>query len=87
MTTCSFRQRALTSTTEIKDAGILVAKAPLEAIGPPLGMTLPQEPSENPPHRQTAFPVYRRNIHGAGGHPTSWKERTDALRSSRKVSE
>ena len=80
--------RALTSTTEIKDAGILVREGTIEAIGPRSGMTLPAGALEIRAIDQTAIPGFIDvHIHGAGGHDVM-EGTHDALRSiTRKVSE
>ena len=61
--------RALTPTTEINDAGILVREDTIEAIGPRSGMTLPAGALEIRATDQTAIPGFiDLHIHGAGGH-------------------
>ncbi len=80
--------RALTPTTEINDAGILIREDTIEAIGPRSGMTLPAGAQEIRATDKTAIPGFVDvHIHGAGGHDVM--EGTDAaLRSiTRKVSE
>ena len=80
--------RALTPTTEISDAGILIREDTIEAIGPRSGMTLPAGAREIRATDKTAVPGFIDvHIHGAGGHDVM--EGTDtALRTiTRKVSE
>jgi N-acetylglucosamine-6-phosphate deacetylase len=61
--------RALTPTTEISDAGILIRDGVIEAIGPRQDMTLPAGASELSAKGQTAIPGFIDvHIHGAGGH-------------------
>jgi N-acetylglucosamine-6-phosphate deacetylase len=61
--------RALTPTTEIPDAGILIRDGVIEAIGPRHGMTLPPGAVEISATDQTAIPGFIDvHIHGAGGH-------------------
>jgi len=81
-------RRALTPTTEISDAGILIREDTIEAIGPRSGMTLPAGAREIRATDKTAVPGFIDvHIHGAGGHDVM--EGTDtALRTiTRKVSE
>ncbi len=80
--------RALTPTTEISDAGILVREDVIEAIGPRSGMTLPVGAQEIRAPGKMAVPGFIDvHIHGASGHDVM--EGTNAaLRSiARKVSE
>src|SRR6266576_6902332 len=80
--------RALTPTTEIPDAGILIRDGVIEAVGPRQDMTLPSGAAEISAPGQTAIPGFIDiHIHGAGGHDVM--EGTDAaLRTiTRKVSE
>jgi len=80
--------RALTPTTEINDAGILIREDTIEAIGPRSGMTLPAGVLEIRATDKTAIPGFMDvHIHGAGGRDVM--EGTGAaLRSiTRKVSE
>ena len=80
--------RALTPTTEINDAGILIREDVIEAIGPRAAMSLPAGAQEVRAIDQTAVPGFIDvHIHGAGGHDVM--EGTGAaLRSiTRKVSE
>jgi N-acetylglucosamine-6-phosphate deacetylase len=80
--------RALTPTTEISDAGILIREGTIEAIGPRSGMTLPAGAQEIRAADRRAVPGFIDvHIHGAGGHDVM--EGTNAaLRSvTRKVSE
>ena len=61
--------RALTPTTEIPDAGILVRDGVIAAIGPREGMSLPAGAQEISAAEQTAVPGFIDvHIHGAGGH-------------------
>jgi N-acetylglucosamine-6-phosphate deacetylase len=79
---------ALTPTTEIQDAGILIREDVIEAIGPRSGISLPAGAQEIRATDKTAIPGFvDLHIHGAGGHDVM--EGTDgALRSvARKVSE
>jgi N-acetylglucosamine-6-phosphate deacetylase len=80
--------RALTPTSEIIDAGILIREGTIETIGPRSGMTLPAGAQEIRATDKTAVPGFIDvHIHGAGGHDVM--EGTGAaLRSiTRKVSE
>src|SRR5258708_35586669 len=80
--------RAVTPTTEINDAGILIREDVIEAIGPRSGMALPAGAQEIRATDKTAIPGFIDvHIHGAGGHDVM--EGTGAaLRSiTRKVSE
>jgi N-acetylglucosamine-6-phosphate deacetylase len=79
---------ALTPTTEIHDAGILIRDDAIEAIGPRSGMTLPAGAREIRATDRTAVPGFIDvHIHGAGGHDVM--EGTEAAFRSitRKVSE
>jgi N-acetylglucosamine-6-phosphate deacetylase len=80
--------RALTPTTEINDAGILIREDIIEAIGPRSGMSLPAEAQEVLAVGKTAVPGFIDvHIHGAGGHDVM-EGSGAALRSiTRKVSE
>src|SRR5713101_6595753 len=80
--------RALTPTTEINDAGILIREDAIEAIGPRSGMTLPSGAQEIRSTEKTAVPGFIDvHIHGAGGHDVM-EGTADALRTiTRKVSE
>jgi len=80
--------RALTPTTEINDAGILIREDVIEAIGPRSGMTLPSGAQEIRSTEKTAVPGFIDvHIHGAGGHDVM-EGTADALRTiTRKVSE
>jgi N-acetylglucosamine-6-phosphate deacetylase len=61
--------RALTSTTEIADAGILIRDGVIEGIGLRKDMTLPAGAAEISAVGQTAIPGFIDiHIHGAGGH-------------------
>ena len=80
--------RALTPTTEINDAGILIRDGTIEAIGARSEMTLPTGAREIRATDKTAIPGFIDvHIHGAGGHDVM--EGTGAaLRAiARKVSE
>lgn len=80
--------RALTPTTEINDAGILIREEVIEAIGPRAGITLPAGAREISASDKTAIPGFLDvHIHGAGGR--DFMEGTaPALRAiARKVSE
>jgi len=80
--------RALTPTTDINDAGILIREGTIEAIGPRSGMTLPAGAQEIRAADQIAIPGFiDMHIHGAGGHDVM-EGTGSALRSiTRKVSE
>jgi N-acetylglucosamine-6-phosphate deacetylase len=80
--------RALTPTTDINDAGILLREGTIEAIGPRSGMTLPAGAQEIRAADQIAIPGFIDvHIHGAGGHDVM-EGTGSALRSiTRKVSE
>ena len=87
MTTLIHAGRALTPTTEINDAGILIREEVIEAIGPRSSMNLPAGAQEVRATDKTAIPGFIDvHIHGAGGHDVM--EATGAaLRSiTRKVS-
>jgi N-acetylglucosamine-6-phosphate deacetylase len=61
--------RALTPTTELTDAGILIRDGVIEAIGPRQDMTVPSGATEISASGQTAIPGFIDvHIHGAGGH-------------------
>jgi N-acetylglucosamine-6-phosphate deacetylase len=61
--------RALTPTTEIPDAGILIRDGVIEAVGPRQDMTRPSGAAEISATGQTAIPGFIDiHIHGAGGH-------------------
>jgi N-acetylglucosamine-6-phosphate deacetylase len=61
--------RALTPTTEIADAGILIRDGVIEGIGLRKDMTLPAGAAEISAVGQTAIPGFIDiHIHGAGGH-------------------
>jgi N-acetylglucosamine-6-phosphate deacetylase len=80
--------RALTPTTEIIDAGILIREGVIESIGPRSAVTLPAGAQEIQATDKTAIPGFLDvHIHGAGGHDVM-EGSGDALRSiTRKVSE
>jgi N-acetylglucosamine-6-phosphate deacetylase len=60
---------ALTPTTEIPNAGILIRDGVIEAIGPRQSMSLPAGAKEIAAAQQTAVPGFVDvHIHGAGGH-------------------
>jgi N-acetylglucosamine-6-phosphate deacetylase len=60
---------ALTPTTEIPDAGILIRDGVIEAVGPRQSMSLPAGAKEIAAAQQTAVPGFVDvHIHGAGGH-------------------
>lgn len=87
-TTLIHAGRALTPTTEIRDAGILIREGVIEAIGPRAGITLPAGALEVRAAGKTAIPGFVDvHIHGAGGHDVM-EGSGAALRSiTRKVSE
>jgi N-acetylglucosamine-6-phosphate deacetylase len=61
--------RALTPTTEVPDAGLLIRDGVIEAIGPRQGISLPVGAQEITACEQTAIPGFVDvHIHGAGGH-------------------
>jgi N-acetylglucosamine-6-phosphate deacetylase len=61
--------RALTPTTEITDAGILIRDGVIEVIAPRKDMSLPSGAAEISASGQTAIPGFIDvHIHGAGGH-------------------
>jgi len=67
-TTLIHARRALTATTEIPDAGILIREDVIEAIGPRAGIDLPTGASEIRAPQATAIPGFIDvHIHGAGG--------------------
>jgi len=80
--------RALTPSTEINDAGILIREDVIEAIGPRAGMTLPAGAQEVRATDKVAVPGFLDlHIHGAGGRDVM-EGNNDALRAvTRKVSE
>jgi N-acetylglucosamine-6-phosphate deacetylase len=80
--------RALTPSTEINDAGILIREDVIEAIGPRSDMTLPAGAQEIRATDKLAVPGFLDlHIHGAGGRDVM-EGNNDALRAvTRKVSE
>src|SRR5438067_1790331 len=61
-------RQALTPTSEISDAGILIRDDVIEAIGPRSGMSLPAGGAEIAAREKTAIPGFIDIlIHGAGG--------------------
>lgn len=87
-TTLIHAGRALTPTSEIIDAGILMRDDVLEAIGPRSGMSLPAGAAEIDADDRTAIPGFIDiHIHGAGGRDVM-EGTGDALGAvTRKVSE
>src|SRR5437899_2026837 len=80
--------RALTPTTEISDAGILIREDTIEAIGPRSGMTLPAGAREVRATDKTAIPGFIDvHIHGAGGHDVMEGTEAAFRTITRKVSE
>ncbi len=80
--------RALTPTTEINDAGILIREDVIEAIGPRSGMTLPAGAQEIRATGKTAIPGFLDvHIHGAGGHDIMEGSSAAMRAITRKVSE
>jgi N-acetylglucosamine-6-phosphate deacetylase len=87
MTTLIHAGRALTPTTEINDAGILIREDAIEAIGPRAGMTLPAGAQEIRATDKTAIPGFIDvHIHGAGGHDVMEGTRAALQSITRKVS-
>jgi N-acetylglucosamine-6-phosphate deacetylase len=80
--------RALTPSTEINDAGILIGEDVIEAVGPRSAMTLPAGAQEIRATDKVAVPGFLDlHIHGAGGRDVM-EGNNDALRAvTRKVSE
>jgi N-acetylglucosamine-6-phosphate deacetylase len=69
MTTLIHARRALTPSTEILDAGILIRDGVIEAIAPRSGMELPAGAQEIRVEDKTAIPGFVDvHIHGAAGH-------------------
>lgn len=67
-TTLIHARRALTPTSEINDAGILIRDGVIEAIGPRGGLSLPAGATELNATEKTAIPGFIDiHIHGAGG--------------------
>ena len=61
--------RAITPTTEILDAGILIRDGVIEAVSSRQDMSLPAGAAEISASGQTAIPGFIDvHIHGAGGH-------------------
>jgi N-acetylglucosamine-6-phosphate deacetylase len=87
-TTLIHTGRALTPTSEISDAGILIRDDVIEAIGPRSGLTLPGGGIEIPATEKTAIPGFIDiHIHGAGGRDVM-EASGDALSAvTRKVAE
>ena len=87
-TTLIHAGRALTPSTEIQDAGILIRDGEISAIGPRSSMSLPPGAQEIRASDKTAIPGFIDvHIHGAGGRDVM-EGSVDALRViSRKVSE
>ncbi len=87
-TTLIHAGRALTPTTEIKDAGILIREGVIEAIGPRPGITLPAGALEVRATSHTAIPGFLDvHIHGAGGYDVMEGSGTALRTITRKVSE
>jgi N-acetylglucosamine-6-phosphate deacetylase len=87
-TTLIHAGRALTPTTEITDAGIMIREGVIEAIGPRSSMSLPAGALEIQATSKTAIPGFLDiHIHGAGGRDVM-EASSDALRAvTRKVAE
>lgn len=87
-TTLIHAARAITPTSEIKDAGILIREDVIEAVGPRSGMSLPSGAQEIRAADKTAVPGFIDvHIHGAGGHDVM-EGTPEAFRSiTRKVAE
>jgi N-acetylglucosamine-6-phosphate deacetylase len=87
-TTLIHASRALTPTTEISDAGILIRDQVIEAIGPRSGMSLPAGALEVRATGKTAIPGFLDvHIHGAGGHDVMEGSGAALRAVTRKVSE
>ena len=87
-TTLIHSGRALTPTSEVTDAGILMRDGVIEAIGPRSGMTLPTGAEEIRATDKTAIPGFLDvHIHGAGGHDVMEGNATALRAITRKVSE
>lgn len=80
--------RALTPTTEIKDAGILIREGVIEAIGPRSSISLPTGALEIQATDKTAIPGFIDiHIHGAGGHDVMAASASALHAVTRKVAE
>jgi N-acetylglucosamine-6-phosphate deacetylase len=87
-TTLIHSGRALTPTSEVTDAGILMRDGVIEAIGPRSGMTLPTGAEEIRATDKTAIPGFLDvHIHGAGGHDVMEGNATALRAITRKLSE
>jgi N-acetylglucosamine-6-phosphate deacetylase len=87
-TTLIHSGRALTPTSEVTDAGILMRDGVIEAIGPRSGMTLPTGAEEIRATDKTVIPGFLDvHIHGAGGHDVMEGNATALRAITRKVSE
>jgi N-acetylglucosamine-6-phosphate deacetylase len=87
-TTLIHAGRALTPTSEISDAGILIRDDVIEAIGPRSALSLPAGGTEIPATEKTAIPGFIDiHIHGAGGRDVM-EATSDALSTiTKKVAE
>jgi N-acetylglucosamine-6-phosphate deacetylase len=80
--------RALTPTTEVHDAGILIREDVIEAVGPRSGITLPAGTQEILATDKTAIPGFIDvHIHGAGGYDVMEGSDTALRAITRKVSQ
>jgi N-acetylglucosamine-6-phosphate deacetylase len=80
--------RALTPSTEILDAGILIRDGEIEEIGPREGMRLPDGAKEISATDRTAIPGFVDvHIHGAGGHDVMEGTETALAAVAKKVAQ
>lgn len=87
-TTLIHAGRALTPTSEINDAAILLREGLIEAIGPRANMTLPADGVEIRAPDKTAIPGFIDiHIHGAGGHDVMRATDTALRAVTRKVAQ
>ena len=87
-TTLIHASRALTPTTEIPDAGILIRDGVIETVGPRAGMSLPAGALEVRALDKTAAPGFIDiHIHGAGGHDVMKADKAGLGAVTKKVAE
>jgi N-acetylglucosamine-6-phosphate deacetylase len=87
-TTLIHAGRALTPTSEINDAGILIRDDVIEAIGPRSGLSLPAGATELNATEKTAIPGFIDiHIHGAGGRDMMEGDEDALAVVTRKVAE